>query len=289
MGIPTTYKENKRLGLNDMALKLMYITNNENIANIAENSGVDWIFIDLEINGKKERQGHLDTVISQHKVDDVKKIKKVLRKSQLLVRINPIYEKSKEEINKVINYGADIIMLPFFKTKEEVHAFVRYVDGKAKICLLCETPEAVEKIDSILSVKGIDFIHIGLNDLHLGYKMKFMFELLADGTVEMLCKKFKERNIPYGFGGIAQLGQGALSAEKIITEHYRLGSSMVILSRSFCDTNKIKDINNIKEVFKIGVNDIRNYEIKLLNESSDYFEANKAFVHEKVNEIVNGN
>ena len=85
-------------GAKYMALKLMYITNDENIAKIAEESGVDWIFIDLEINGKEERQGYLDTVISHHKIEDVKMIKNVLRKSELLVRINPIYEDSQEEI-----------------------------------------------------------------------------------------------------------------------------------------------------------------------------------------------
>ena len=36
-----------------MSLKLMYLTNNENIAKIAEESGVDWIFIDLETIGKE--------------------------------------------------------------------------------------------------------------------------------------------------------------------------------------------------------------------------------------------
>jgi len=75
-----------------MALNLMYITNDPKIAEIAENSGVDWIFIDLEINGKEERQGHLDTVISRHHIDDVKNIKNVLKNSKLLVRVNPIYE-----------------------------------------------------------------------------------------------------------------------------------------------------------------------------------------------------
>jgi len=39
-----------------MPLKLMYITNDAEIAKIAENAGVDWIFVDLEINGKEERQ-----------------------------------------------------------------------------------------------------------------------------------------------------------------------------------------------------------------------------------------
>lgn len=145
-----------------MPLKLMYITNDAEIAKIAENAGVDWIFVDLEINGKEERQGHLDTVISKHEISDVKKIKSVLKKSKLLVRVNPIFEGSKDEIDSVIEYGADIVMLPFFKTKEEVNKFIGHVNGRAKAMLLVETPEAVRNIDSILGESGIDYIHIDL-------------------------------------------------------------------------------------------------------------------------------
>ena len=83
----------------------MYITNKQNVAQIAEKNGVDWIFIDLEINGKEERQGHLDTVISRHSIEDVRKIRQVLNKAELLVRVNPIYEGSKDEIDKVIADG----------------------------------------------------------------------------------------------------------------------------------------------------------------------------------------
>ncbi|MFP7299083.1 aldolase/citrate lyase family protein [Neobacillus niacini] len=269
-----------------MTLKLMYITNQEEIAKVAENSGVDWIFIDLEINGKDARQGHLDTVISRHSIDDVKKIKKVLTDSELLVRVNPIYEGSKDEIDSVINDGADIVMLPFFKTREEVELFVNYVNGRARVCLLCETTEAVENIDSILKVQGIDYIHIGLNDLHLGYNMRFMFELLENGTVDMLCNKFEARGILYGFGGIAQLGQGALPAENIITEHYRLNSNMVILSRSFCNTKISTDIRIIEEIFKLGVNEIRNFEAKIMGKEKTFFEENKRVVKNKVVEIA---
>lgn len=268
-----------------MPLKLMYLTNKEDIATIAENSGVDWIFIDLEINGKEERQGHLDTVISRHSIDDINKVKKVLTKSELLVRVNPIYDGSKDEIDKVIVNGADIVMLPFFKTKEDVKTFVDYVNGKAKTCLLFETAQAVENIDSILEIQGVDYVHIGLNDLHLGYNMKFMFELLADGTVEKLCNKIKEKGIPYGFGGIARLGQGALSAENIIAEHYRLNSSFVILSRSFCNVNKIEDAS-LEEIFKTGVSEIRDYEDRLLREEKSFFVDNHKFVQDKVMEIA---
>jgi len=270
-----------------MALKLMYITNNKDIAAIAENSGVDWIFIDLEINGKEERQGHLDTVISRHSISDVKKIKQVLTTSKLLVRVNPIFDGSQQEINTVINGGADIIMLPFFRIREEVQYFIDCVNGRAKTCLLLETPEATDYIDSILTIQGIDYIHIGLNDLHLGYRMKFMFELLANGMVERLCRKISEKKICYGFGGIAQFGEGTLPAKNIITEHYRLGSSMVILSRSFCRLGVANDLEEIKKIFQSGVQEIRAFESKLALESEDYFKNNQDIINKTVFEIVN--
>ena len=206
-----------------MSLKLMYITNRPEIAQIAESAGVDRIFVDMEYIGKSDRQGGMDTVQSHHTLEDVNIISKSIKKADLLVRVNPIHEatdqytSSKEEIDGAITNGADIVMLPFFKTLNEVEKFIGYVNGRAKTMLLLETPEAVEIIDDILNLEGIDEIFIGLNDLSLGYGKKFMFELLADGTVEDLCYKFKKKGIPYGFGGIAALGKGMLPAEKIIT------------------------------------------------------------------------
>jgi 2-keto-3-deoxy-L-rhamnonate aldolase RhmA len=269
-----------------MALKLMYITNDERIAKIAEDSGVDWVFIDLEINGKEQRQGHLDTVISRHSIRDVSKIKKVLSKSQLLVRVNPIFEGSRDEIDRVINDGADIVMLPFFNAREEVEEFMDHVDGRVQTCLLLETPQAVSNVDLILTAPGADYVHIGLNDLHLGYGMKFMFELLADGTVESLCNRIKAKGITYGFGGIAQLGQGTLPAEYVIAEHYRLGSSMAILSRSFCNANKLRDIDEIAHLFRNGVAKIRDYERYLEEQSAEFFAENVELVRHQVAIIV---
>ena len=268
-----------------MSLKLMYITNNPEIAKIAENSGVDWIFVDLEVNGKEERQANLDTVKSKHSISDIVKVKEVLSTSKLLVRINPIYDGTEKEIEEVITAGAEIIMLPYFKTTTEVETFIELVNGRTKTMLLLETPEAVEEIDNILNIKGINYIHIGLNDLHLGYGMNFMFELLADGTIEKLGNKILNKKIPYGFGGIAKIGEGDLPAEKIITEHYRLGSSMAILSRSFCNVDKMDNLTEIENTFGEGVRDIRGFESNLLNQSEDYFLKNKNGTIEIINKI----
>ena len=202
-------------------LKLMYITKRPEVAQIAEAAGINWIFVDMEFIGKDSRQGGLDTVQNHHTIDDIRTIKNVLNGAEVIVRINPIhnelpdYRSSMEEINGAIAAGADILMLPFFHTVEEVNEFIRLVGGRAKTCLLLETPEAAMQIDDILQVPGIDMIHIGLNEMHLALGRKFMFELLADGTVDKLAAKIKQKNIPFGFGGIATLDGGALSGSMV--------------------------------------------------------------------------
>lgn len=274
-----------------MALKLMYITNRPDIAQIAETAGVDRIFLDMEFIGKSARQGGMDTVQNHHTLDDVKKISESIESAELLVRVNPIhnstenYMSSEEEISRAIENGAKVLMLPYFKTVEEVSTFIDIVAGRAKVMPLVETPEAVEKIDEILRLDGLDEIFIGLNDLSLGYGKKFMFELLSDGTVEDLCYKFRKKGIPYGFGGIAAIGKGELPAERIITEHYRLGSTCAILSRSFCNVDRIKHMGVISETFVNGVKEIRDFEDKVSVHSS-FFTHNKEEIKKTIQKII---
>ena len=263
-----------------MALKLMYITNRTEIAEIAEKSGVDRIFLDMEYLGKEARQPG-DTVKSNHTVEDVKAVKAVLKESEVLVRVNPITEKSESfcgsiaEIDSVIAAGADVIMLPMAKTVSEVKKFAEYVNERAKTMLLLETREAAEIIDEMLDLGVIDEVHIGLNDLHLSLGKKFMFELLTDGTVEKLCKKIAVRGIPYGFGGIARLGFGMLPAEYVICEHYRLGSGAAILSRSFANMNNVTDLCEIERIFRVEIAKIREYEANVSSYSECDFEKNR--------------
>lgn len=267
-------------------LKLMYITNQVNIAKIAQSSGVDRIFVDMEYIGKDKRQGGMDTVQNHHTVEDVKNIRKVLDKSELLVRVNPIHKNSANEINDVIAAGADIIMLPMWKTAEDVKYFIDTVNGRAGTMLLLENKEAVGCLDEVLRINGIDEIHIGLNDLHLSLGKQFLFELLADGTVEKIADKISKTDIPYGFGGFGHLGNGWLNADYIVSEHYRLGSSIAILSRSFCDTSKISDENKIREVFTTGVKAVRAFETFLMHCDENYFEKNHNALCDCVDEIV---
>lgn len=270
-----------------MSLQMMYITNNPQIAKIAEKYSVDRIWVDLEQIGKKERQGGMNTVQSTHVIEDVRTIRNSIEgKAKLQVRVNPVHDMSRAEIDKVIEYGADIIMLPFFSTVEEAKRFVDLVDGRVRTCLLLETMGAEKNLDAILEVPGIDEIHIGLNDLHLQYGLHFMFELLSNGKVEEICNKIKAKGIPYGFGGIAKLDEGMLPARHIIAEHYRLGSSMAILSRSFYDSWIADDLEEVERTFKYGLGEIREYEQRLATESDTFFIHNKELVKKEVDGVL---
>lgn len=268
-----------------MPLKLMYITNNPDVARIAEENGVDRIWVDLETLGKEARQPGMNTVKSNHTLSDVSVIRDSISTSDLLVRVNPLNENSKNEIDEAINRGADIVMLPMFRTADDAKRFVDFVNGRAKVLLLLETIDAEKNIESIVSLDGIDEIHIGLNDLHLEHKQKFMFELLANGNVEALAKTLKKNNIPFGFGGIARLDEGKLPAQHIIAEHYRLGSSMAILSRSFCDSIN-NSIGIVKEQFEQGMARLRHYEDFLIKQPAAFFIDNQKVLASEVENIV---
>lgn len=269
-----------------MALQLMYITNSPVVALIAEKNGVDRVWVDLETLGKEERQKNMNSVKSHHTLQDVEIISDILTKSECMVRINPWNENSLDEIEKVISAGADRIMLPMWKSPNEADAFLKAVNKRVSTTLLLETKEAAECLDEVLLNPLIDEIHIGLNDLHLSYGLTFMFEILSNGTVERLCEKMRNAGIKYGFGGVARIGEGMLPAERVIMEHYRLGSTRAILSRSFCNTEEIRDIAEIEKVFAENMRLLRKFEMTISTSSYGDFVENKSKVADSVANIV---
>ena len=50
------------------------------------------------------------------------------------------------------------------------------------------------------------------------------------------------------------------SPEDIISEHYRLGSSSVILSRTFCDVEKLVDAQIVESLLKKNIDILRERE-----------------------------
>ena len=236
-------------------MNLMILAADPQAAIEAQNAGVDRIFYDLEWIGKAERQHGRNTVKSNNNIDNIPAVRKVLNKSELLVRTNPIHAYSKEEVEKAIAYGADVLMLPMVMDHHDVEQYVEMIAGRAKVCIMIETAAAMARLDKILAVPGVDELFIGLNDLHISMGLTFMFELLSDGLVEYIAQKCNKVGMPFGFGGIARIGEGDLPSDNILAEHVRLGSTSVILSRTFkgvvgVDKNARK-IDLSEEVLKV--------------------------------------
>lgn len=268
-------------------LKLMYITNDPKVARIAVDAGVERIFLDMEVMGKVQRQGHMDSVKSFHTFDDIRRVRQEIgTDGELMARLNPPYDGTEGEVEQAIASGADCLMLPMWKRAEEVTRFVNNATGRAKTVALLETREADGEADRVCKIPGLNEVHIGLNDLHLSYGRSFLFELLADGTVDRLCATMKQGGKPYGFGGVGRPGGGMLPAERILAEHYRLGSSMVILSRSFCDTSRIRDYGEITSVFQEGVGEIRRLEASFAQWTEEDFLENHREVGRCVERIL---
>lgn len=235
-------------------MDLFYITNNIIEAKIVDKLDIDWIFIDLETVGKKKRQIGLNTVMSDHSISDVKKIKNVVSNTKILVRCNPIgthSQKEIEDINKTT--GIDRVMLPYFKTVREVEIFIEFLNtSKIEPSLLIETTSAIDNLNDILKIYQFKYVHIGLNDIHIERKTNFMFEPYVDGLIHRTVKILNDNNVNFGIGGIGRIGSNLLpTPECIINEHKRLNSSGVILSRSF----KGNFIEERKEFFERELSD----------------------------------
>ena len=236
--------------------------------------------------GKKERQGHLDTLISNHSINDLAKLRLVVPIGSLLVRINPLNPESSAEIERVIADGADIVMLPMYQNPEDVMYFTELVGGRAKTCLLVETISAMNSLAECVQIPGVDEVHIGLNDLHLELGTRFMFEALADGLVDDMAHILREASVPFGFGGVARAGEGLLAAEFLLGEHARLGSTAAILSRTFH-----RQANTIEEMrtqfdFAAEISKLRRCYSYFANASVDLLQLNRHEVTRSIHSIV---
>lgn len=216
-------------------MELSLITNNPVLANVAEDAGIDRIFIDLERLGKPERQLNRGLFLSDHHFNDIARIRDVLCRAKLMVRVDPMHDGSKEQINSVISAGADLVMLPYFHHLDEARQFLDLVGNSAATVLLVETRQASEILGKLTRLPGLSEIHIGLNDLSLSYGKAFLYDLIADGTIDGLCETLRSSGLPFGFGGIGSLRLRNLPIppELILAYQVCQGASRGWLSRSF--------------------------------------------------------
>ena len=267
-------------------IDLLTITNLPELAARCDQMPGMRVFVDLERNGKAARQHGLDTFISTHSMDDVGRIRAVLKQSKLMVRVNPYQTgntaASKAEVDEVQGQGADLIMLPMFTHAAEVQAFSGIVSGRAPIVLLLETAGALNSLDEWLGIPGIIEVFVGLNDLHLSLGCRFMFEPLLMGHVDRVALAAKARGLRFGFGGIARMDEGVLPGHDVLAEHMRLDSEAVILSRTF---NRA-DTQAGEQSFEQAVASLRMAERKLGLRSPEHVEKDRLRTHGLIAELA---
>lgn len=270
-------------------LKFMMITASPEIALFVEQHGVNRIFIDQEVLGKADRQGHLNTHKAAHSLHDISSVAKVLKFAELMVRLNPINPLTLTEINSAIDAGAQRLMLPMFNHTSEVEFFLDKVAGRVPVTFLAETPASLVRIADWhpLLKPGFDEVHFGLNDLTIGMELTFLFEPLAGRLLEPAISLLRDASISWGVGGVARMNHGELSAERVIGEHVRLGSSWVILSRAF--HNSAENIEELSKHldFQHEVALLRQSEQKWINSSFTELGSNHKALASDVFKIVN--
>lgn len=260
-------------------IELFQITNDPDFARRCDALDGFRLFVDLERNGKAERQAGRNTFISAHELDDVGRVKARLTRTPLMVRVNPLQEGTRDEVDAVLAQGANLVMLPMFTSPAQLAAFSGIVGGRAPIVALLETRQALETVDQWIATPGLSEVFVGLNDLHLSLGCRFMFEPLALGMVERVARAAKEQGLRFGFGGIARLNEGLLPGRDVLAEHMRLGSCGVILSRTFHGSEATG-------VFEDQIQTIRAAEKELALRSTAEQESDRSRIHATIESIA---
>lgn len=216
---------------------LSLITDDVALAGEAERAGIDRIVIDLEREGKAERQAGRSLFQSTHELDAVPRVKAALRRADLLVRVNPLSARTPAEIDAVLAGGADVVMLPYFFTPADVRTFLGIVDGRCRVSLLVETKSAAAQLAACLDAGRVDEVHIGLNDLSIELGYDVILEPLCTGVIDGLAAMLREARIPFGLGGLGRLSSDMLPVgpERLLAEQVRLGCTRAWLGRTFRD------------------------------------------------------
>ncbi len=217
------------------AFRLTLITDDPALAASADRAGVDRIGPDLEQLGKSARQAGLNARLSRHEMRDVARVGAALERATLFVRINPVHAGTTAEVDAAIAGGARLLMLPFFRSVDEVETFVRLVDGRASTMLLVETAAAVVRLRQILTVPGISEIMVGLNDLRLELGVDNHFEVLASPVLDVIAREVHDAGLPFSVGGVGRPDDPSLPipVELVFAQFPRLGATGAWLSRSF--------------------------------------------------------
>lgn len=201
----------------------------------ADVAGIDFIGVDVERLGKSERQRGHDTRLSSHALEDLAALRPAVSRGRLFARLDPLHPGTEQQIRQALAFGAQALMLPFFRTPQEVSRFVALVDRRARTVILVETQAAVASLREILAIGGLDEVMVGLNDLRLELRARHHFELLASPLMDAIAAEVRRAGLAFGVGGVARVDDAGLPIDPdlVLAQYPRLGATGAWISRSF--------------------------------------------------------
>jgi hypothetical protein len=209
-------------------------TDDPDLAARADRAGVDRVGVDLERRGKAARQAGYGTWLSDHREDALDAIAGRLRSARLFARCDPPHAGTAAQVERLLAAGVEVLMLPMYRTDDDVRRFVDAVGGRAMVVLLLETAEAARTVHTTVAVPGVDEIHVGLNDLALALGLRSRFAVLASPLLDELAATVVAR-MPLGVGGVARASDRTLPVppDLVYARLAQLGASRTLLSRAF--------------------------------------------------------
>ena len=186
--------------------------------------------VDWEWRGKDQRQSGADTEINHHTPETLRRLRAV-DTDERWCRLNRFGPWTPEEVETALEAGATHVLLPMVEHPREAERLVALVAGRVCPGILVETVAACAHARELAQVP-LGAVYVGLNDLAISRGRRFIFDAVADGTVERLRDVFHPPR--FGFGGMTVLDGGRpVPARLLLAEMARLHCSFTFLRRSF--------------------------------------------------------
>ena len=197
-------------------------------------SGIGSFLVDLELMGKDIRQLGFDTDISPGSLEALRSLS-LIKGIKRWCRLNAYGAWSEDEVEKTIDHGANVLILPMVRDIGTIEMFLGMIDGRCQSCVMLETREALS-LAGDLDALALDYAYFGLNDYRIDMGSDFLFEPVLDGTIEAVRKSLKR--VKFGFGGLTDIRQGhPVPSVRFLEEMERLDCDMTFLRRSFKKDN----------------------------------------------------
>ena len=196
----------------------------------AVDAGFGRFVVDWEWRGKDRRQRGADTEINHHTPETLRRLARGSAVERWC-RLDHFGPWTPREVEAAIRAGATHVLLPMVERPAEAERLITLVGDRACAGILVETVAACAHAEELARLP-LRLVYVGLNDLAISRGRRFIFEAVADGTVERLRGVFRRQR--FGFGGMTVVDAGwPVPARLLLAEMARLDCDFTFLRRSF--------------------------------------------------------